>query len=140
MRRTGHKLELIDGLNHVAQMVTQTTRPTTHQWNGENISHRLVYKREFSSGATHVHVPLKGSTLTTQQQMSVSSKTKYKWLEQSYIPLYEQYGEWRVFMIGGNPTLVIRTHRDGSKLSSSLLEHGYTLSEMKYVRLIFYVT
>lgn len=132
----GEKLKLAHALDYIAKTVTQSRRPTTIQWNGESFTPGQVYKREFSAYGDHVFVPSGGApTLTLAQKTELRSflKSDFKWLAQTYEPLLREFGEWRIFMIGGEPVLTLHTHYGGRDHGWywEIREAGYTLAEMR---------
>jgi hypothetical protein len=112
--------------------LTHSRRPITLPWNGHDFLVDYVYKREFSGCCQHVFIPQRGRALTKQQQAKIRCESYFKWMAQSYAPLLEKFGEWRIFFIGGKPVLILHTAReDGEIWSCAQYERGYTLEETR---------
>jgi hypothetical protein len=131
-QRAGQKIELAQELDWISQSSTKTCRPTTFPCNGHDFLPGHVFKREFSGYCEHVLIPLRqGQTINKKMQAKARAHTTYKWLAQTYAPLLREFGEWRVFMIGGEPMLAMHTIHDGETWRFSIRGEGHTLQQMR---------
>ena len=105
----GTKTTLIENLDFVAATKTKSKRPTTRPLNLQHaIPHAIVIKRTHSDCGQHVLFP--GDELRNveylQSQMDIPGSM---WFGQSYISTLREFGEWRVFIIGGRIIEIIHT-------------------------------
>jgi len=91
-----------------SQKLTRNKLPNGGKW---------VIKREFSANCDHIEiVDLDAEPLKEADSLEVFQKawadTEYTWIYQEYIPLLEQWGEWRVFLINGKTACTVMTTKD----------------------------
>lgn len=114
MFRAGKKFTLVEDLDKIALKITKTARPKTKLLDATcklpltSDQRPHILKREQSESSNHYLSPfhvlqLKGPDVA---QMA---KGPIRWLWQDYVPYLLTMGEWRMFIIGGQPLLAIWT-------------------------------
>jgi hypothetical protein len=114
--RESHRHEYTLQLDRIANIL-KTPRPKTIRFSGglSNIPTKgvWVFKRDFSCSGTHVKIiKLDGFAATSLghfQDIQEIVTDDYDWIIQPYIPLLRQWGEWRVFLIGGKAKYTVLT-------------------------------
>jgi hypothetical protein len=140
MDREGLKHQWVRQLDQIARTLN-TPRPVTEELTEGAIpkSGKWVVKREYSANCEHVEiVELDGSTATAIKSLKpIKGALKddgFKWIIQSHAPLLQQWGEWRVFMIGGKVRYIILTAKseDGRKdgWTWNRVDHVHTLNKL----------
>ena len=114
------KAQEIKLLDKIAREVTHTIRPVT-----EVVEHKaikatgVVFKWEVSDTSTHVRLPEKIAKLS-KKELKKMAVDKFVWLSQTFVPHLLQFGEWRVYFVGGRFYEIILTEPDPSKVAQSL--------------------
>ena len=115
MIRECYRHEFTLQLDRIAHILN-TPRPTTIIYSGlRDIPTKgtWVFKRDFSRESSHVKViKLDGFTMTSLGRFPDLNEVlddAYDWIIQSYAPLLPQWGEWRVFMVGGKAKSTVLT-------------------------------
>lgn len=121
-------------LDKIANEVTHTIRPTTVVITQE-LTHApigVVFKREVSDTGTHVLLPDKVAALSKKELRSIALD-RFTWMSQTYIPQLRQFGEWRVYFIGGKFYDVVITNPDGDRHIAYLWDEIWSLEELRWV-------
>jgi hypothetical protein len=118
MRREGEKFEWIRQLDWIAREMG-TPRPATKMLTKRTVpcQGKWVIKREFSANCDHVELVDLGDTplddpISLDVFQKVWEDTRYAWIVQEYVPLLQQWGEWRVFLMNGKTTCIVMTTKD----------------------------
>jgi hypothetical protein len=142
MRLSGTKHEWIRQLDRIAKSqgnprpITLSLRegctvPTNGTW---------VLKREFSENCQHVEIVDFLDSVTRKKNLQrVWKDTRYLWVLQTYVPLLERWGEWRVFLIGGKVRYIVQTTkvhgRERDKWDWNKVNAMFTLSRLTSVHI-----
>lgn len=132
MRREGVKHGWIRQLDRMAK-VDETPRPLTRVLTKETIptEGKWVMKRDFSAHGDHVEIVDFNSMSEGETLQHALEDHKYNWTIQSYVPLLEQWGEWRVFLIEGKTRYVIMTTKEpGGNWSWNKTDSMFTLEKL----------
>lgn len=143
-QREGAKYESTRQLDRIAKtmgmprltslVLTRDTIPTSGKW---------VLKWEFSADSDHVEiVDLDGKTKEKIRSMApirqALDDSKHKWIVQSYAHLLQQWGEWRVFLIGGKARYIILTAKaEGERKDKwewNKVDYLYSLNKLTWVQ------
>jgi hypothetical protein len=129
----GSKGTLYEHLNIIARAVTRTT---TLQFEvlkeGDKIKSNVMLKRSHSDAGEHVLGPLSGK----QDWKYLSTNMKVPgcyWIAQKYCKTLIEYGEWRVFILGGRIFYVVHTLHNTTKgtWNGQKVTTWYTLDELR---------
>lgn len=100
----GKKFNWIRQLDHIAEEVTKTKRPSSILLeDGDAPPKGWLMKREHSDGARHVVFP------NNRRSVKVNRGGNYRWIAQEVAPLLRQWGEYRVVLVGKKPLHVVIT-------------------------------
>jgi hypothetical protein len=143
-QREGAKYEWTRQLDRIAKtmgtprltslVLTEDTVPESGKW---------VLKREFSADSEHVEiVDLDGKTKREIKAMAPIQQalkdSKHKWIIQTYAHMLQQWGEWRVFLIGGKVRYIILTARaEGDRKDKwewNKVDYLFSLSKLTWVQ------
>jgi hypothetical protein len=134
LERSGRKYIAIDLLDRVAKLMG-TQRPTSQLILRDGTKPpkgRYVLKREFSANAGHVHI-VDGISTKTWKELDGQNTSRFVWIQQDYAPLLEQWGEYRIFMVGGQVWECVMTYRNKDGLWEwRKARFGYTLERLEY--------
>jgi len=140
MLALSRKMDVIKVFDLIAEQVTCTARPTTNvvELPLKEIPKDIVFKREGSDMAEHVYLPHEVARLTpnTLTRRLKKKSAGYRWITQTYIPQLRQFGEWRVYVVGGEVFQVITTQpRCGATTAENVMNvdvlHGmWNLAEL----------
>jgi hypothetical protein len=129
-------------LDHIAETVTKTVRPKTEilKTPVTSVPHNSVLKRERSDGSRHCLIPAEVENMSIVQlndYLESHSLDNCHWLHQEYVPFLRQFGEWRVYFIGGQISFTLLTEwtDDGAMVSIKRL-NSWSLEELTSVPLI----
>lgn len=131
----GMKQQLIFHLDIVAATVTRTLRPATKTLNiGDTIPQETVIKRSHSDCGIHTLMPNE-SGRNWESMLRLPQVPGAVWFAQTYVPTLRTLGEWRVFLIGGEPVYIVHTkfHEEKSIWKWEFVENFYSLQEFRYV-------
>jgi len=93
---------------------------------------RYVLKREFSANAGHVLI-VNGVSTKTWKELDGQNTSRFVWIQQDYAPLLEQWGEYRIFILGRKVCECVITHRNKDGLWEwRKAKFGYTLERLEY--------
>lgn len=110
MLASARKADTIKIFDQIARDVTHTARPVTYPLTLPitEFPANMVLKREGSDTAAHVVLPSDVAALTLAQ-FNRMAKGPFRWLAQTWLPLLRQFGEWRVYIVGGRILEIITT-------------------------------
>jgi len=149
MHREGKKHQYIRQLDRIAR-IDDSPRPLTRLLSDKGQIPTgggvWVIKREFSAFGCHVRVVdldgLRKDSKEYQDAFQEVWSSSFDWIIQSYVPLLEQWGEWRVFMIGGKATYTVMTTKQPGGGSDdwdwNKVESLFTLEELTFVHSIIW--
>jgi glutathione synthase/RimK-type ligase-like ATP-grasp enzyme len=130
------KADIIKMFDRIAAQVTHTVRPVTTILTIplKTVPKDVVLKREGSDASKHVYLPQSLEELGLKKLNQLLKGSRFRWISQTWIPLLQQFGEWRVFVVGGKIFEVITTQpqdaADNSTLSVSVLRGMWNLEEL----------
>jgi hypothetical protein len=132
----GAKSNLIERLDVIASAVTMSNRPTTTViTKPSDIPKDTVLKRTHSDASSHVILPTANRRRTWD--LLSDGPPGSIWLSQTYVPTLRKLGEFRVFLIGGQPTYVMHTECvKGSMWVATPQLMFLTLNEIRYSLLL----
>jgi hypothetical protein len=134
MMGSSRKLNIIKVLDQIAADVTHTIRPKT-----EAITLPLktkpsdvVLKREVSDTSERVIFP---DEIRDMSLKALNKKLKYlgeghQWFKQSFVPALLQFGEWRVYFVGGDIIHIIGTTPIEYRIEVGMIDGIWTLEEL----------
>jgi glutathione synthase/RimK-type ligase-like ATP-grasp enzyme len=128
------KWEISRSLDHIAQVRTNTARPTTRLLvDGERIVDAMVLKRTHSDGGEHVVLPRDVNKRNWEYLRSQLDVPCALWMAQSFVEPLVRLGEWRVFLVGGKIVYMVHTlkNRDRNTWSWDIVNTFYTLEELR---------
>jgi hypothetical protein len=133
---TSKKMCMIRLLDKIAANITHTARPITNPicLPLESVPQCVVLKREVSDNAAHVFLPAEIGRMTLK---SLNLKLNrmgngFQWFSQTYVPFVRQFGEWRVYFVGGSVFHILVTLPVGYKHRVEAAGSGkhWTLEEL----------
>ena len=134
MMGSSRKLNIIKVLDQIAADVTHTIRPKTEAITLplKTKPSEVVLKREVSDAAERVILPYEICNMSLK---ALNKKLKdlgegYQWLQQTYVPTLLQFGEWRVYFVGGEIIHIIGTTPIKYQLEVGMIDAIWTLEEL----------
>jgi hypothetical protein len=136
------KWAVIQTLDYIAKTFTKTVRPETVvlktpvTW----VPKDAVLKRERSDASRHCIIPTdtRGTSIVQlNEYLKLNSLDDCYWLRQEYIPFLRQFGEWRVYFIGGQLSFTLLTQWvEGGGITSMGQRNSWSMEELTWVLLI----
>ena len=134
MMGSSRKLNIIKVLDQIAADVTHTIRPDTEAITLplKTKHFEVVLKREVSDNGERVIFPDEISDISLK---ALNRKLKelgegHQWFKQTYVPALLQFGEWRVYFVGGVMIYIIGTTPVDSGLEVGMIDAIWTLEEL----------
>jgi hypothetical protein len=92
----------------------------------------IVIKRSHSDANEHILLP--NNLRRTKEYLMANLEIQDSvWYGQTYIPLLERLGEWRVLMVGGRIMYVVHTLRNkNGTWKCDIVQNYYSLAELRY--------
>jgi hypothetical protein len=129
----GSKIQLYDHLDLISNSLRNTTRlPWRALQPGDNFPRDSVLKRSHSGSREHILFP-DDERRTWEYMSNTEGPPNCQWIAQRYSHILSTYGQWRVFMIGGNIFIVIYTIYDDEKniWTFQKVNSWYSLEELQ---------
>jgi hypothetical protein len=121
-------------LDKLAAEVTHTIRPNTAAITLplKEKPPGVVLKREASDNALRVIFPheIQNMSLKALNKRLKDDGEGYKWFKQTYVPTLIQFGEWRVYFVGGKIIHIIGTTPVNDKISACVIDGMWSLGEL----------
>ena len=134
MIAASRKVDEVILLDKISREITHTIRPVT-----EVISKTLnhpppgkVFKREVSDTSSHVLLPEKIAKLSRKELKKIALD-KFRWMSQTFIPQLIQFGEWRVYFVGGRYHSVVITEPTLDKMHCEIMDGMWSLKELRCI-------
>lgn len=129
------KWAVIQHLDHIAENITNTVRPKTKilQIPVALPLENVVIKRERSDTCRHCLFPQHIKNMSAKKLNEYLNKNSIDdcyWLHQEFVPLLRQFGEWRVYFIGGQLSFTLLTEVTPKGVFSIRQGDCWTLEEL----------
>jgi hypothetical protein len=134
LERVTFKVNLINRLDTIAREVTHSHRPKTMALvRNQAIPEGTVLKRTNSDTCNHVIMPDQTEKRNWAFLIQNDCPEGAVWLSQTLAPILLAYGEWRVFVLGGQPVFTLHTVKKAGKIAWGFraVETFCTLQELK---------
>ena len=138
MLAASRKAEEVIILDKIAREVTHTVRPETKVVD-KTLTHAptgVVFKREVSDTSSHVLLPEKLEKMS-KKELSKIALDPIRWLSQTYVPQLIQFGEWRVYFVGGKFYEVVITQPGGVQIFADTMDSMWSLEELRCVSKLY---
>jgi hypothetical protein len=105
----------------ITQLLSKETTPTSGKW---------VAKRDRSAHGDHVQKVDFDQMTDDDPLQHVWQDINHQWIIQGYVPLLEQWGEWRVFLINGKVRYVTMTTLENNEWTWNKADSMFTLEKL----------